>query len=237
VNAVSGALVGAEALVRWQHPERGMVPPDRFIPLAEETGLIEPLGRWVLATACRQARAWLDKGLRLRMGVNISGFEISRGSVVGAVSDALRASRLPPELLELEIVETFVMTDPVHAVATLQALRDLGVSIAIDDFGTGHSSLSYLKRLPIQRIKIDRSFVKDIHLDEDDRQIVAAITAMAQGLRLETIAEGVESAEHREFLLHHGCDELQGYHISRPVPAEAFEQLPLVVSARFAAAE
>ncbi|THF60964.1 putative bifunctional diguanylate cyclase/phosphodiesterase [Pseudothauera rhizosphaerae] len=212
--------VGAEALVRWLHPRLGRLPPDRFIPLADETGLIAELGAWVLCEAARQARAWLDAGHeRVRVSVNVSAVQFSQPRLLEVVADALRRSALPPACLVLEITETSLMADVESAAGMLRALKNMGVQVAVDDFGTGYSSLSYLKRLPIDIIKIDKSFVRELCENDDDAAIVRAIIALAGSLRLATIAEGVESAGQAEVLRLAGCDFLQGFHFSRPTPA------------------
>ncbi|MCK0507456.1 sensor domain-containing protein [Aromatoleum anaerobium] len=219
-----GHLTGLEALVRWRHPEDGLIAPLRFIPLAEETGVIVEIGTWVLREACRQARQWLDAGLpQLRISVNLSVRQLREKCLVDTVSTILAASGLRPGLLELEITESAVMDNPDEAVALLQALKDLGVRIAIDDFGTGHSSLSYLKLFPLDHLKIDRSFVSDIEHDANDAMIVAAAVSLAHNLGLSVIAEGVESAVQVARLRELGCDELQGFHFSRPVTADVVE--------------
>ncbi len=218
-------FVGAEALVRWRHPEKGLIPPDKFIPLAEETGLIESIGRWVLATACRQAQQWRENGLSLRMAVNLSGQQIIHGDVVSTVREVLKETGLDPHSLELEITEGFVLSHAETGVRTLALLKSLGIGLAIDDFGTGYSSLSYLKRLPVDRLKIDKSFVQGVPVDRDDASIVTTIIAMARSLNLKVIAEGVEDAAQRDFLQQQGCDEYQGFFFSRPLPVDEFEQL------------
>ena len=217
----NGTLVGVEALVRWVHPERGTITPDRFIPLAEEIGLICSIGEWVLNTACAQARAWELEGRPLRMAVNLSGQQISTDGLVGVVRGALERTGLSPRLLELEITEGHVLKRVEHCIDTLRALKALGVTLAIDDFGTGHSSLSYLKRLPVDRLKIDRSFVEGVPADHDDTAIVATILAMARNLGLAVIAEGVETEAQLRHLSAAHCDEYQGYLLGRPLPAEA----------------
>ena len=223
VDQRSGTLTGAEALLRWQHPERGLISPAVFIPIAEESGLIGEIGSWVLATACAQAQTWLDLGLDFgRVSVNVAGPQIRHGDLVEVTRAALRESGLSPEHLELEVTEGFVMRRAEKAVEHMLGLRRLGVSLAIDDFGTGYSSLSYLKRLPIDRLKIDRSFVRDIPHDGDDAAIARAIIALAYSLGLEVIAEGVETSAQRHFLTEEGCYLAQGYLYARPLPADDF---------------
>lgn len=220
--ALGGPLEGAEALLRWHHPEQGMVPPDRFIPLAEETGLIEPIGRWVLETACAEAVGWPAP---LRVAVNLSGYQVLHGEIVETVRRVLAETGLAPERLELEITEGFVLSHAEQGIATLRELRGLGISLAVDDFGTGYSSLSYLKRLPIHRLKIDRSFVRDLPDDPDDVAIATTIILMARNLGLEVIAEGVESEDQLAFLRERGCEQYQGFYLSRPIPAAEFRAL------------
>ena len=213
-------VIGFEALVRWNHPERGLVPPDRFIPIAEESGLIEPLGAWVLDEACRQLAEWKGQGIdHLRIAVNISAHQLRAKTLVEQVEHALAEHGLIAQDLELEVTESVTMSDPDLAIEQLQALRNLGVSLAIDDFGTGYSSLWYLKVLPIQVLKLDRSFVSDIGTGSDDDAICAATLAMARNLRLMVVAEGVETELQGEFLASHGCDFLQGYLFGKPEPA------------------
>ena len=226
VSLQDGRIVGVEALLRWQHPELGWVPPDRFIPLAEENGLIGPIGKWVLHTACGQAKAWQDQGLaRVRMSVNLSGRQLAREDIVDEVGEALEATGLSPLCLELELTESSVMTQAGHTTTTLDALRALGTTIAIDDFGTGYSSLAYLKRFPVDRLKIDRSFVRDIPQDESDVALARAIVALAQSLDLKVVAEGVETEEQRELLKTIGCQEMQGFLFSRPRAANDLAKL------------
>lgn len=221
----SGKLIGAEALLRWQQPEMGLIPPDRFIPLAEENGLILPIGEWVLHTACRQAKRWLEQGLAFgRMSVNIARPQIQRGDLVRLVEQVLRETGLPPHCLELEVTESVIMEDFDQAIAVLEGLRALGVRLAMDDFGTGYSSLANLKRLPIEQLKIDQSFVRDIPDDSDDMAITRAVIALGLSLQLEVIAEGVESEQQRRFLLQEGCRLGQGYLFQRPVAPDLFEQ-------------
>ncbi len=220
LDLAGGAIVGVEALLRWQHPELGMVAPQRFIGLAEETGLIVPIGAWVMRTACAQARAWMDAGLgQLRVAVNLSARQFAQRDLVQSVAQVLADTGLPPHLLELELTESLFVDDVAQAVTLLHQLKALGVGLAIDDFGTGYSSLSYLRTFPIDVLKIDRSFVGQIAVDADQAAIVISIIALAHNLQLKVIAEGVETAGQRDFLRAHGCDEVQGYYFSRPVPA------------------
>ena len=215
---------GVEALLRWQTEEDGPIAPARFIPVAEETGLITGIGTWVLREACRQLRAWLDAGLRpLRVAVNLSARQLKQRDLPEIVAQALADSGLPAELLELELTESAVMEKPQDAILQLNDLRRMGVTLAIDDFGTGYSSLAYLKLLPLDRLKIDRSFVADIEHDANDRAIAIGTIALAHSLGLCVIAEGVETRVQQEFLAEHDCDETQGYLLARPLPAaEAF---------------
>ncbi|MDE2584640.1 MAG: EAL domain-containing protein, partial [Betaproteobacteria bacterium] len=207
---------------RWNHPDDGMIPPDRFIPLAEETGLIVGLGDWVLEAACRQLKTWLDAGLPpLRMAVNLSVRQLRQQDFPQTVARIVAAAGIPPSLLELEVTESGVMEHPEEAVIILQALNDMGITLAIDDFGTGYSSLAYLKLLPIDRLKIDRSFVRDIERDPNDAAIARGTIALAHSLGLEVVAEGVENAEQLRLLAQDGCDEMQGYYFSPPLAADA----------------
>jgi diguanylate cyclase (GGDEF)-like protein/PAS domain S-box-containing protein len=216
-------VIGVEALLRWHHPERGRIPPDKFIPLAEESGLIGPIGLWVLNSACAQARAWLDQGLgEIRVAVNISSEQLRHAHFVDQVAQALAASGLPPRLLELEITESTAMAEPEIMVPRLTELKGMGVDLAIDDFGTGYSSLTYLQRFPLDRLKIDRSFVRHVVSSTNDAGIVTAIIAMAHRLSFEVIAEGVETEDQLDFLRAHGCDQVQGYLASPPLTAERF---------------
>jgi diguanylate cyclase (GGDEF)-like protein len=224
LDLATGEVCAVEALVRWRHPVRGLVLPNAFIPMAEETGLVLGIGEWVLDEACRQVAQWQRDGLAdnvsaLRVAVNISARQLQRPGLDGAVRRALSASGLPPQCLELEITESSVMLDPLHAQSVLQSLRDLGVLLSIDDFGTGYSSLAYLKRLPLDRLKIDRSFIGGIPTDSDDAAIVETIIVMTHKLGLRVIAEGVETPEQRLQLVRQGCDEMQGFLLAHPVPA------------------
>jgi diguanylate cyclase (GGDEF)-like protein len=216
----------AEALIRWRHPEWGLVPPDRFIPLAEESGLIVPIGEWVLREACRQMRAWQDQGLpALRVAVNISGVQFRRVDLVDTVGRALDDAGVEPRHLEIELTETAVMSDPEESVDTLQRLSRMGVIVSVDDFGTGYSCMSYLRRFPIDKLKIDRSFITNVLTSTDDAAIVQAIISLAHSLRLKVVAEGVESAEQFQFLQKHGCDHYQGYYFSKPIDADTFTEM------------
>ena len=213
-----GRVVGVEALIRWAHPDLGLVPPADFIPLLEETGLIIPVGEWVLNHACARAMAWREAGLGdIRMAVNISPHQFQYSDIMATVEQALRASALPHHLLELEITEGSIMSDGEGNIRRLQQLANMGAQLAIDDFGTGYSSLAYLKRFPIDALKIDQSFVRNMHTDNDDQNIVAAIISLGNSLGLRIIAEGVEEAVQLQHLTALGCEEAQGYHISRPL--------------------
>ncbi|MDP2785113.1 MAG: EAL domain-containing protein [Sulfurimicrobium sp.] len=220
----TGALSGMEALVRWKHPEFGPVSPARFIPLAEETGLIVSIGAWVLRTACTQAKIWADAGMPLAVAVNLSGVQLRQRDFVDSVRAVLAETGLAPALLELEITESVLMEQAEETLSTLHQLKEIGVRLAIDDFGTGYSSLSYLKRFPVDTLKIDQSFVRDVTSDPDDAALVTGIIALAHSLRLKVVAEGVETAEQRDFLVRSDCDFIQGYLLSQPVPPEVFER-------------
>ncbi|MBY0243319.1 MAG: EAL domain-containing protein [Burkholderiaceae bacterium] len=222
----SGLIFGVEALVRWRHPERGLIRPDIFIPLAEECGMIGAIGDWVLQQACHQARAWQAAGLPpMTMSVNVSPRQFDDVRLVARVGDALRDSGLAAGLLELEVTESLIMRDVALAVAKMAELETMGVGLSIDDFGTGYSSLSSLKRFPISRLKIDKSFVRDLDSSADDRAIARAIISLAHELDVRVIAEGVETVQQRDFLQANGCDEMQGYWLSRPVPPQQIEAL------------
>ena len=218
VSIRTGALTGVEALVRWQHPERGLVLPEAFIPLAEDSGLIRQIARWVLHQACAQACQWRTEGASpIRVAVNLSARQFIDGGLVIEVAHALAQTELPPDLLELEITESMMMAHPERAAETLLEIQAMGVHISIDDFGTGYSSLARLKKFPIESVKIDRSFIADVAVDPDDAAIVSAVIAMAHNLRLKVVAEGVETLEQIRFLRERNCDEVQGYLISRPI--------------------
>ncbi|WP_404301478.1 putative bifunctional diguanylate cyclase/phosphodiesterase [Alicycliphilus denitrificans] len=221
VHAASGRLAGFEALVRWQHPLRGLIGPDEFIPLAESRGLITPISRWVLREACRQLKAWHDEGLpRVPVAVNLSAIEFRQRDVVREIAQVLTETGLPPEYLEIEITETTLMQQAEHTHTTLQELQALGVAVTVDDFGTGYSSLAYLKRYPLDKIKVDRSFVIDTPGDADDVAIVTAIIELARSLQLQSVAEGVETPEQLALLRRLGCELAQGYGIAPPMDAQ-----------------
>ncbi|MBT7047414.1 MAG: EAL domain-containing protein [Gammaproteobacteria bacterium] len=225
VNMKTGQLTGFEALSRWHHGEWGAVSPVKFIPAAERCGLINALGESMLLMACRQGKEWLDRGYEFgRISVNISGAQLKNGNLVKAIKDTLVETGFPSRHLELEVTESCVMDQFESAIEQLKAIRKLGVTISIDDFGTGHSSLSYLKMMPVSKLKIDRSFIKDIPADQDDIAITQTIIAMSNALKLETIAEGIETQEQVDFLLSNGCMLAQGYYYSRPEEAEKIEK-------------
>ncbi len=226
VSADSNKVVGAEALIRWQDPERGMIPPSEFIPVAEETGLIEQVGAWVLEETCRQNKTWQDKKLNpVRISVNVSARQFRARSLTETVDRVLRETGLDARWLELEITESMLMNDVESAVSKMNALRDMGVGLSIDDFGTGYSSLSYLGRFPITTLKIDRAFISDVDTNPKTAEIARAIIGLSRGLNLDVVAEGCEVIEHVQFLRDHGCHTIQGFFYSRPVPADAFEQM------------
>jgi diguanylate cyclase (GGDEF)-like protein len=226
LDIATGRIVGAEALIRWQHPEWGLVFPGKFIGVAEETGLIQPMGEWVVREACRQNKAWQDAGLGpICVAVNLSARQFDGNRIDRLIREALSESGLDAEHLELEITESMVMQNVEQAIAVMKMLKDIGVKLSIDDFGTGYSSLNYLKRFPLDKLKIDQSFVRDIGVDEDDASIVNAIIGLGKSLKLRTIAEGVEKESQLAFLRNGGCDEMQGYFFSKPIPAADFEAL------------
>jgi PAS domain S-box-containing protein/diguanylate cyclase (GGDEF)-like protein len=227
VDIASGRIVGAEALLRWRHPERGLVPPGVFIGLAEETGLILPIGDWVLSAACNQLRQWRDAGLPLvPVAVNLSAHQFN-DQIVATVGRVLDECGIEPGLLELELTESASMAEADKSVALLAQLKGMGIRLAIDDFGTGFSNLNYLKRFPVDKLKLDRSFIADLLDSTDDQAISRAVIAMAHGLRLTVVAEGVETAGQLALLAEHGCDQMQGYYFSRPVPAADFGRMLL----------
>ena len=225
VNIATGAVAGAEALVRWRNPELGLVSPADFIPLAEDIGLIVPIGEWVLQQACAQASAWRSQGHPIAVAVNLSARQFRQNDLVETIKRTLADTGLAPEYLELEITESMIMHRPEQTIATLQQLDDIGVILSVDDFGTGYSSLSYLKRFPVHKLKVDQSFVRELHQNADDAAIVRAVIALAGSLNLKTIAEGVETGQQLSYLAGLGCDEYQGNHFSRPLPAAEFLSL------------
>jgi diguanylate cyclase (GGDEF)-like protein len=226
VDMASGRICGAEALVRWKHPSQGMIPPAKFIPIAEETGLIVEIGQWVLREACMQIAAWTQQGIGpLSVSVNVSPVQFSSQTVWHAVRGAVERSRIPPRYLVLELTESLLIDRADEAIAMMQEVKAMGVSLAIDDFGTGYSSFSYLSRLPMDELKIDQSFVKGLPQKKENAAIVGAILALGKELGLKVVAEGVDAREQLQFLAQRGCQEFQGYLCSRPAPAELFERL------------
>jgi PAS domain S-box-containing protein/diguanylate cyclase (GGDEF)-like protein len=218
ISLTSGAIVGVEALIRWQHPDRGMVSPLQFIPLAEETGLIVSIGEWVLRTACMQAASWRDMGMSpLVMAVNLSAKQFAQKNLQSVVREALQESGLEPHLLELELTESASMESPERSIEVMQKLKGMGLRLSIDDFGTGYSNLNYLKRFPVDQLKIDRSFILDVTTDADDLAIAKAVIALGRSLHLEVLAEGVEDRGQYEIMKANGCDKLQGYYFSKPL--------------------
>jgi diguanylate cyclase (GGDEF)-like protein len=220
VSTRTGRILSVEALLRWRHPQKGLIAPSSFIPLAEQTGLIVPLDAWVLREACRQARAWSEEaGLNLKMAVNLSAMQFRCPDVLDTIVSAVQAAGLEPRTLEIELTESALMIDPDKSASALKLLRSMGVSIAIDDFGTGYSSLSYLRRLPIDKLKIDRSFIRDLPTSPMDESIVRAIVSLAHSVGLQVVAEGVETAEQLERVRALDCDQWQGYYCCPPQPA------------------
>jgi diguanylate cyclase (GGDEF)-like protein len=226
VDTRSGRIHGAEALIRWRHPQRGLVPPADFIPLAEECGLIDSIGEWVVREACRQASAWQRAGLEpVRVAVNLSAFQFRQGGLLQVIQQSLLDHDLDPQLLEVEITESALMSDPEESVAILEHLSRMGVLVSVDDFGTGYSSMSYLRRFPIDKLKIDRSFINELGSRADDASIVKAIVSLAHSLKLKVVAEGVETPAQLELLRRLGCDQYQGYYYSPAVPPAEFAGL------------
>ncbi len=217
IDFASGRVSGVEALVRWRHPEKGILLADRFVPLAEEIGVIVSIGYWVLRRVCERARQWQDRGVNLPVAVNLSASQFHEPALAAELAKILKSTGIAASTLELEITESMVMRDPERAAAVMQALHDMGVRIAIDDFGTGHSSLAYLRRFPIDRLKVDRSFVRDLPHNADDVAITRAVIALAHSLRMSVVAEGVELKEQFDALLEEGCDEFQGYYCAHPL--------------------
>jgi diguanylate cyclase (GGDEF)-like protein len=234
IDLRTGKITGVEALLRWDQPDLGILPPTQFIPLAEETGLIVPIGRWVLRTACEQHMAWQCDGLPpICMAVNLSPRQFQYEHLLRDIDETLAATGIPPELLELEITESMVMQNVERAIDLLTKIKERGVRLAMDDFGTGYSSMALIKRFPIDTLKIDRSFIRDLPNDADDMAIADAIIGLGKALRLTIVAEGVETMEQEAFLRDHACDEMQGYLFSRPVSAESIPtllRLPTVAS-------
>ena len=226
IDLKTSAIAGAEALVRWKHSTRGSVSPAEFVPVAEDCGLVVPIGAWVLREACRQARSWVDAGLpAVTMAVNISALEFRDDNFLGNLFATLGETGFDPQSLELELTEGVLMKNAKSAALILQTVRERGVQVAIDDFGTGYSSLSYLRRFPVDELKIDQSFIHRITTHPGDAPIVTAVIAMARSLKLRVVGEGVETLEEVKFLQAHECDEAQGYYFSRPVPADQFAGL------------
>ena len=223
IDGRSGELVGVEALLRWQHPARGMVSPAEFVPIAERFGLIGVLGQWVIQEACRQVRQWLDEGLRIHVAINLSVYQLRQRDLVERVQEALLRHRVPAEWVCFEVTESAAMEDAQASLRLFERLAQIGVALSIDDFGTGYSSLSHLRKLPARQLKIDRSFVQDVDQEEDARAIVRAVIDLAHALGMRVVAEGVETVPQQTMLLRMGCDELQGYLYARPMPAA---QLP-----------
>jgi EAL domain-containing protein (putative c-di-GMP-specific phosphodiesterase class I) len=226
VDTATGAIHGAEALIRWRHPQRGLVAPGEFIPLAEACGLIDSIGEWVVREGCRQARAWQLEGLpHLRIAVNLSAFQFRHGNLLQVIREALQAADLERRLLEVEITESALMSDPEESVTILEQLSRMGVVVSVDDFGTGYSSMSYLRRFPIDKLKIDRGFIAELISRADDASIVRAIVSLAHSLHLKVVAEGVETEEQLSLLKSLGCDQYQGFCFSPAVPAPQFATL------------
>ena len=225
MNLETGAMSGAEALIRWRHPERGLIFPTQFVPIAEDSGIIVPIGRWVMREACREARSWIDAGRPMAVAVNVSAIELRDPDFLDHVCSALTESRLEPRYLELELTESVLMQHTESTASVLQALRNMGVQIAIDDFGTGYSSLSYLQKFPVDTLKVDQSFIHEITAHPDCAPIVSAVISMGKSLNHRVIAEGVETLEQLSFLQARQCGEGQGYCFSPPLAAEAFASL------------
>jgi EAL domain-containing protein (putative c-di-GMP-specific phosphodiesterase class I) len=221
IEIATGRIIGLEALLRWQHPELGLVPPDKFIRIAENSGLIVPIGEWVLRTACSQARKWQDEGLlAVPVAVNVSAVQFRQADFCERIGRVLWETGLAPQYLELELTESLLLSNADTRFSVLQDLRAMGLKLAIDDFGTGYSSLSYLKHFPVSKLKIDRSFIRDVAVNPDDAAITTAIISMAKSLNLKVIAEGVEDEAQMSFLRAHQCDEIQGYYFSKPLAVD-----------------
>jgi EAL domain-containing protein (putative c-di-GMP-specific phosphodiesterase class I) len=226
-DIATGRITGMEALLRWQHPDLGLIPPDKFIRIAENSGLIVPIGEWVLRTACRQARKWQDEGLpAVSIAVNVAAVQFRQEGFCEVIRRVLRETGLGPQYLELELTESVLLANAEVMLLVVQELKAMGLTLAIDDFGTGYSSFSYLRQFRVNKLKIDRSFVRDVAVNPDDAAIAAAIISMAKSLRLKVIAEGVETEAQLSFLRSHQCDEIQGYYFSRPLsPEQAADKL------------
>lgn len=222
LDLVTDRVIGAEALLRWNHPERGAISPVKFIPIAESSQLIVPIGAWALQTACEQTRRWHSLGHELKIAVNLSAIQLKQQNLLTIISNVLHQTQLEARFLELEITETAILQEVEHSLAVLEKIRRLGVSLALDDFGTGFSSLSYLKRLPINKVKIDKEFVQDLQIDSGNTCIVQAIIQLCRNMRLTVLAEGVEEIEIEEYLRHYGCDQVQGFYYSEPLSADDF---------------
>jgi len=237
MDVTTGKIIGFEALLRWQHPELGLVPPDRFIRIAENSGLIVPIGEWALRTACQQARKWQENGLPLvPVAVNVSALQFRQEGFRELIQRVLRDTGLAAEYLQLELTESLLLSNVDLTFPVLQHLKEMGIELVIDDFGTGYSSLSYLRQFPVNKLKIDRSFVKHLRVNPDDAAITAAIISLAKNLNLRVVAEGVESEEQMSFLRQHYCDEIQGYYFSRPLPADEAARRLGTVAGRASAA-
>ncbi|MEK6621503.1 MAG: EAL domain-containing protein, partial [Planctomycetota bacterium] len=225
VDTKNEAIIGAEALIRWNNPARGLIPPGEFIPIAEESGLILPVGAWVLRRACKQCKDWMDGGLKpIRISINVASHQLRSSDFAGQVIAILTETGLPANLLELEITESNMMDNSLSCMKVLQTFRDMGIHISIDDFGTGYSCLSYLSRFPITTLKIDRAFVNNLQ-DSNNAEITRAIISLSHSLKLDVIAEGAEVADQVKFLGIHGCTVVQGFFYSKPVSAEVFEKM------------
>ena len=228
INPMTGVIVGAEVLLRWKHPHRGMISPVVFIPVAEESGFIIELGVWVLNRACEINRDWQNRGMpSVPLAINLSAANFRHPDLLPGIRKTLADLQLHPDFLVIELTEGVLMNDVEESIATLQALKDMGIYLSVDDFGTGYSSLNYLKRFPLDELKIDRSFVKDIITDTNDAAITAAIIGLAQNLKLSVVAEGVETTEQADFLLRRGCNTMQGFLFAKPMPQKEFEALLL----------
>ncbi|MDO8311264.1 MAG: EAL domain-containing protein, partial [Sideroxyarcus sp.] len=223
----TGRIIGAEALIRWQHPQRGMVSPAEFIPLAEEIGMIIPIGDWVIDQACAQLKIWeMDPVMnKIRVSINVSPKQLSHPYFVEQLKGTIEQTGIRPSQLELELTESFILQDMQDAIEKMQKLREIGIRFALDDFGTGYSSLSHLKRLPLEQLKIDQTFVRDIACDKNSRVMVRTIISIASNFGMEVVAEGVESDGQFAFLRQYGCNKFQGYLFGKPVPVQEFEQL------------